>query len=95
MAEKEIKANRNTSNNFLVSTYDNSSIKKVMSNQEVSRFNGAKQRQRNVQKSVLHVQICLFVCLFVCFLLIIDLLPYHCRRRLVLHDFFLLLFFCL
>ena len=38
-------------------TYDISSIKKFV---EVSRCSRAKQRQRNVQKSVLHVQSCFF-----------------------------------
>ena len=38
-------------------TYDISSIKKFL---EVSRCGRAKQRQRNVQKSVLHVQSCFF-----------------------------------
>ena len=38
-------------------TYDISSIKKFL---DVSRHGGAKQRQRNVQKSVLHVQSCFF-----------------------------------
>ena len=37
--------------------YDISSIKKFL---EVSRCSRAKQRQRNVQKSVLHVQSCFF-----------------------------------
>ena len=54
-AEHQLKANRNTGNKFLVSTYY-----KIMCNQEVSCFSRAKQRQRNVQKSVLHVQICFF-----------------------------------
>ena len=56
-SRKKLKAIRN-------STYNNSSTKK-MCNQEVSRFSRekghcshAKQRQRNVQKSVLHMQIC-------------------------------------
>ena len=38
-------------------TYDISSIKKFL---DVSRRGRAKQRQRNVQKSVLHVQSCFF-----------------------------------
>ena len=38
-------------------TYDISSIKKFL---EVSRCSRAKQRQRNVKKSVLHVQSCFF-----------------------------------
>ena len=38
-------------------TYDISSIKRVTKKfLEVSSCNSAKQRQRNVQKSVLHVQ---------------------------------------
>ena len=40
-------------------TYDISSIKRVTKKfLEVSRCSRAKQRQRNVQKSVLHVQSC-------------------------------------
>ena len=42
-------------------TYDISSIKSVAKKfLEVSRCSRAKQRQRNVQKSVLHVQSCFF-----------------------------------
>ena len=42
-------------------TYDISSIKLVTKKfLEVSHCNRAKQRQRNVQKSVLHVQSCFF-----------------------------------
>ena len=42
-------------------TYDISSIKRVTRKfLEVSVFSRAKQRQRNVQKSVLHVQSCFF-----------------------------------
>ena len=42
-------------------TYDISSIKRVTKTfLEVSRCSRAKQRQRNVQKNVLHVQSCLF-----------------------------------
>ena len=42
-------------------TYDISSIKSVTKKfSKVSRCSGAKQRQRNVQKSVLHVQSCFF-----------------------------------
>ena len=41
---------------------------------EVSRCSRAKQRQRNVQKSVLHVQSCFF-----CFR--------RCLRSLALHEF--------
>ena len=41
--------------------YDISSIKRVTRKfLEVSRCGRAKQRQRNVQKSVLHVQSCFF-----------------------------------
>ena len=40
-----------------VNTYEISSIKKFL---EVSRCSRPKQRQRNVQKSVLHVQSCFF-----------------------------------
>ena len=49
MSGSEKKVNENT--------YDISSIKKFL---EVSRCGRAKQRQRNVQKSVLHVQSCFF-----------------------------------
>ena len=35
-------------------------LDKMMCNKEVSRFSRAKQPQRNVQKSVLHMQICIF-----------------------------------
>ena len=42
-------------------TYDISSIKRVTRKfLEVLVFSRAKQRQRNVQKSVLHVQSCFF-----------------------------------
>ena len=42
-------------------TYDISSIKRVTKTfLEVSRCSRAKQLQRNVQKSVLHVQSCFF-----------------------------------
>ena len=47
--ERQWKKNENT--------YDISSIKKFL---DVSRRARAKQRQRNVQKSVLHVQSCFF-----------------------------------
>ena len=54
-------------------------------NSEVSRCLRAKQRQRNVQESVLHVQSCFSliratVFFFGCF---------GCRRRLALHDYIL------
>ena len=53
-----------------------SSIKRVSGKfLEVSRCSRAKQRQRNVQKSVLYVQSCIFL----------DLFFYHSRR---LHLFF-------
>ena len=43
-------------------TYDISSIKRVTKKfVEVSRCSRAKQRQRNVEKSVLHVQSCFFL----------------------------------
>ena len=70
-------------------TYDISSIKSVTKKfLEASRCSRAKQRQRNVQKRVLHVQSS--------FLLIRDLLLFftvlrRCLRRLALHDFI----FCL
>ena len=42
-------------------TYDISSIKSVTKKLvKVSRYSRAKQRQKNVQKSVLHVQSCFF-----------------------------------
>ena len=51
--EKKKKVNRNT--------YNISSIKRVTRKfLEVSRSSRAKQRQRNVQKSVLNVQSCFF-----------------------------------
>ena len=53
MSGSEKKVNKNT--------YDISSIKRVTKKfLEVSRCSRAKQRQRNVQKSVLHVQSCFF-----------------------------------
>ena len=51
VCEKEV--NENTYGNFL----QKSVTKKFL---EVSRCSRAKQRQRNVQKSVLHVQSCFF-----------------------------------
>ena len=51
--QRKKKVNRNT--------YNISSIKRVTRKfLEVSRCSRAKQRQRNVQKSVLHVQSCFF-----------------------------------
>ena len=53
MSGSEKKVNENT--------YDISSIKCITKKfLEVSRCSRAKQRQRNVQKSVLHVQSCIF-----------------------------------
>ena len=53
MSGSEKKVNENT--------YDISSIKRVTKKfLEVSGCSRAKQRQRNVQKSVLHVQSCFF-----------------------------------
>ena len=53
MSESEKRVNKNTS--------DIPSIKRVTRKfLEVSRNSRAKQRQRNVQKSVLHVQSCFF-----------------------------------
>ena len=53
MSDSGKKVNKNT--------YDISSIKHVTRKLlEVSRCSRAKQRQRNVQKSVLHVQSCCF-----------------------------------
>ena len=47
--------------NMNKNAYDISSIKRVARKfLEVSRYSRAKQRQRNVQKSVLHVQSCFF-----------------------------------
>ena len=44
-----------------VNEYDISSIKRVTKKfLEISRCSRAKQRQRNVQESVLHVQSCFF-----------------------------------
>ena len=64
-------------------TYGISFIKRVTRKcLDVSRCIRAKQRQRNVQKSVLHVQSC--------FLLIRALLFFHrsrCLRRLASNDF--------
>ena len=53
MSDSEKKVNKNT--------YDISSIKRVTRKfLEVSRYSRAKQRQRNGQKSVLHVESCFF-----------------------------------
>ena len=53
MSGSEKKVNENA--------YDISSIKRVTKKfLEVLRCSRAKQRQRNIQKSVLHVQSCLF-----------------------------------
>ena len=58
-------------------TYGISSLKRITRKfLEVSRCSCAKQRQRNLQKSVLHVQSCVFANRFG-----------RCRRRLELHDF--------
>ena len=66
-------------------TYDISSIKKFL---EVSRRSRAKQRQRNVQKSILQVQSCFFANqTYCCFFTILRC----CLRCLALHDFI----FCL
>ena len=67
-------------------TYDISSIKRVTKKfLEVSRWSRAKQRQRNVQKTVLHAQSCSFLALT------LDLLLFfhrsRCFCRLALHDF--------
>ena len=61
MSGSEKKVNENT--------YDISSIKRVTKKfLEVSRCSRAKQRQRNVQKSVLHVQSCfLLIQSYCCF----------------------------
>ena len=73
-------------------TYDISSIKSVTKKfLKVSRYSRAKQRQRNVQKSVLHVQSCfLLIRPIVVFNLFLPLLR-RCPRRLALDDFI----FCL
>ena len=53
MSDSEKKVNKNT--------YNTSSIKRVTRKfLDVLRCSRAKQRQRNVQKSVLHVQSCFF-----------------------------------
>ena len=50
------------------STYDTSSIKRVTRKfLDVLRRSRAKQGQRNVQKSVLHVQSCFFLTVLVAF----------------------------
>ena len=65
-------------------TYDISSSKSVTKKfLEVSRCSRAKQLQRNVQKSVLHVQ--LLFCSFDILLFFTGLR--RCLRRLALHDF--------
>ena len=65
MSGSEKKVNENT--------YDISSIKRVTKKfLEVSRCSRAKQRQRNVQKSVLHVQL-----VVVFFLLIRPIAVFH------------------
>ena len=66
-------------------TYYISSIKRVTKKfLEVSRYSRAKQRQRNVQKSVLHVQSCFFCKLD---LLLFFTILRRCLRRLTLQDF--------
>ena len=79
MSDSEKKVNRNT--------YNISSINRVTRKfLEVLHYSRAKQRQRNVQKSVPYVQSFFFLLIrptvFGCF---------RCRRRLALHDFI----FCL
>ena len=77
MGRSEKKVNENT--------YDISSIKRVTKKfLEVSRYSRAKQRQRNVQKSVLHVQSCLFCKLD---LLLFFTILRRCLHRLTLQDF--------
>ena len=60
MSGSENKANRSTSNKIF-GDHIRQFLKKMMCNKEVSRFSRAKQPQRNVQNSVLHVQICIFL----------------------------------
>ena len=53
----KVKMNGSKKKKVNIKTCDISSIKRVTKKfLEVSRCSGAKQRQRNVQKSVLHVQ---------------------------------------
>ena len=59
MSGSENKANRSTSNKIF-GDHIRQFFEKMMCNKEVSPFSRAKQPQRNVQKSVLHVQICIF-----------------------------------
>ena len=66
-------------------TYYISSIKRVTKKfLEVSRYSRAKQRQRNLQKSVLHVQSCFFCKLD---LLLFFTILRRCLHRLTLQDF--------
>ena len=59
MSGSENKGNRST-NNKIFGDNIRQFFEKMMCNKEVSRFSRAKQPQRNVQKSVLHVQIFFF-----------------------------------
>ena len=92
MAVKKTKANRNTSNNFLVSTYDHSSIKK-MCNQEVSLFLIVQNKGKEMFKGVCCT--CKFVCLVVVvfFLLIIDLLPFSLPSTFSITRFYFIIIF--
>ena len=75
MSGSEKKVNKNT--------YDISSIKRVTRKfLEASRCSRAKQRPRNVQKSVLHVQSCFFANKTYCFFQ-----RSRCLHHLASHDF--------
>ena len=78
MSGSEKKVNENA--------YDISSIKRVTKKfLEVSCCSRAKQRQRNVQKSVLHVQSCFFANytnMYCCFFTVL----WHCLRCLALYN---------
>ena len=85
------KVNRNTNSNFWGRTYDVSSVKDVTRKFHVVVVQ--QQRQRNVQKSVLHVQSCFLlikptvVVVVLSLLLLVFLCRSQCRRRLALHVF--------
>ena len=81
MSDSGKKVNKNT--------YDISSIKRVTRKfLEVSRCSRAKQRQRNVQKSVLHVQSCFFANqTYCCFFTVLAAFAAQAQGR--IQDFFL------
>ena len=58
-AAVKTKANTSTGNKMF-GDHIRQFFEKMMRNKEVSRYSRAKQRQRNVQKYVLQVQICIF-----------------------------------